>query len=114
VSWTIGNNIVDLLEIEAAQTSDLDDNSGILKMEDGTLIKVYPTLTTGPVNIIVRTVETTQLKAEFLDLSGSLLKSFQINKNEVELDLSNFKSGVYLIKLVNNYSDQKLVKIVKI
>jgi hypothetical protein len=115
ISWTIGNNIIDFLQIEDAQSPRPEDKPGVMEMEDGTLIKVYPTLTTGPVIIKVRAVETTQLNAEFLDLKGTKLKIIKLDTDEVEVDLSNFKNGMYIIKITNkDVTDQKLVKIVKL
>ena len=115
ISWTIGNNIIDFLQIEEALSPRPEDKPGVMEMEDGTLIKVYPTLTTGPVIIKVRAVETTQLNAEFLDLKGTKLKIIKLDTDEVEVDLSNFKNGMYIIKITNkDVTDQKLVKIVKL
>ena len=114
ISWTIGENIIDFLQIEDALSPKPEDRPGVMKMEDGTLIKVYPTLTTGPVIIKVRAEETAELNAEFLDLKGRKLKIIKLDSDEVEVDLSNFKSGMYILKITNkNVTDQKLVKIVK-
>ena len=114
ISWTIGDNIIDFLQIEDALAPKPEDRPGVMKMEDGTLIKVYPTLTTGPVTIKVRAEENSELIAKFFDSKGRKMKIIKLVSDEVMVDLSNFISGMYILKITNkNVSDQKLVKIVK-
>ena len=114
ISWTIGDNIIDFLQIEDALAPKPEDRPGVMKMEDGTLIKVYPTLTTGPVIIKIRAEENSELVAEFFDPKGRKVKIIKLDADEVEVDLSNFISGMYILRITNkDVSDQKLVKIVK-
>ncbi len=114
ISWTIGDNIIDFLQIEDALALKPGDRPGVMEMKDGTLIKVYPTLTTGPVIIKVRAEENSELIAEFFNSEGRKMKIVKLDSDEVEVDLSNFISGMYILKITNkDVSDQKLVKIVK-
>ena len=114
VSWTIGNNIIDFVLIEDALATKPEDRDGVMQMKDGTLLKVYPTLTKGIITIKIRAEANAQLTAEFLDMKGSKLKIVKLDSDAVETDLSHFENGLYILRITNkDVTDQKLVKIVK-
>ena len=114
ISWTIGENIIDFYQTNASASTKPEEMPGVIEMENGTLLKVYPTLTTGMVTIKIRAEEPFLLQAELLDLKGSKLKMIQLDADEVELDLNSFKSGMYILRISDNkVIDHKFVKIVK-
>ena len=70
ISWTVGDNIIDFLQIQESIGPKPEDRPGVMKMNDGTLLKVYPTLTKGPLTIKIRKITEGGLTAEFLDMEG--------------------------------------------
>ena len=52
------------------------------------------------------------IKLEFFDLQGRLLKLIEDNKNELQIDISNFTSSTYLLKITTNKGIQS-IKIIK-
>ncbi len=51
-------------------------------------------------------------KIEFIDMFGKLIKSEIFNSNEVQTNISSFQSGVYLMKIYNEYGS-KMEKLIK-
>jgi len=115
VSWTIGEDLIDFTIMEAAMRQPPGNNPNAMEMMDGTLLKVYPTLTTGLVNVEIRRTEQTDLKIELLDLKGSLLKVIDADADKLQIDLSDYVQGGYYLRVMNRMSnDQINVKITKI
>lgn len=115
VSWTIGEDLIDFTVMEAAMRKPPGNNPNAMEMLDGTLLKVYPTLTTGLVTIEIRAAEQAELKIELLDLKGSLLKVIDAGADKLEIDLSDFVQGGYVLRISNRMlSDQVNVKIIKV
>ena len=115
VSWTIGEDLIDFTVMEAAMRKPPGNNPNAMEMLDGTLLKVYPTLTTGLVTVEIRAAEQAELKIELLDLKGSLLKVIEVDTDKLEIDLSNYFQGGYILRISNRTpSDQVNVKITKV
>ena len=73
-------------------------------------IKIFPNPTD---NILfIDTIEKQIQKIEIFDLQGRLLKTINENKDKYQIDVSNFSSTTYLIKLSTETGSQT-VKIVK-
>jgi hypothetical protein len=73
-------------------------------------ITLYPNPTTG-----IFTIKTDVLnysKLELIDVYGKLVKTQSINEDEAQIDISSFATGVYFLKLYNDFgvSTQKIVK----
>ena len=47
INWTIGEDLIDFSLIDASMKAKPGNNAEVMEMKDGTLLKVYPTLTTG-------------------------------------------------------------------
>ena len=115
VSWTIGEDLIDFTLLDAAMRQPPGNNPNAMEMMDGTLLKVYPTLTTGMVNVEIRRTEQTDLKIELLDLKGSLLKLINVDTDKLEIDLSDYVQGGYVLRISNRMpTDQVNVKITKV
>ena len=115
VSWTIGEDLIDFTVMEAAMIKPPGSNPNAMEMMDGTLLKVYPTLTTGLVTVEIRSSEQAELKIELLDLKGSLLKVINVDTDKLEIDLSDYVQGGYILRISNRMpTDQINVKITKI
>jgi len=76
----------------------------------------YPTITSGEVILDWNSDNVLGKKITVYDLFGKESKQFNVNPNvsNIKLDLSNYKAGVYLIKLVDivsgNYIIKKIIK----
>ena len=115
VSWTIGEDLIDFTVMEAAMRQPPGNNPNAMEMLDGTLLKVFPTLTTGLVTVEIRAAEQAELKIELLDLKGSQLKIIKVDADKLEIDLSDYVQGGYILRISNRMpSDQVNVKITKV
>ncbi len=115
VSWTIGEDLIDFTIMEAAMRQPPGNNTNAMEMLDGTIVKVYPTFTTGLVNVEIRRTEQTDLKIELLDLKGLLLKVIDAETDKLQIDLLNYVQGGYILRISNSMpADQLNVKITKV
>ena len=83
---------------------------------DGYSVAVYPNPTNGMVSVQL-TMNNEQLfggDIQLLDMYGKLLNRWEMNGNGMQLDLSSYAAGVYMLKLHNNQnSNESVVKLVK-
>jgi len=115
ISWTIGEDLIDFTVLDAAMTNKPGNNPNVLEMKDGTLIKVYPTLTTGKLTVEIRKAEQAELRIEILDFKGSMLKVIDAETDKLEIDLGSFSQGGYYLKIFNvSLTDQLIVRITKV
>jgi uncharacterized repeat protein (TIGR01451 family) len=73
--------------------------------------QIYPNPTTSNLNIIFETLEERQL--QLMTFDGRILKSLKLSDQNVEIDMSTYPSGVYLIKIIKQASGSKVYKVVK-
>lgn len=102
--WTINTELNDGYPILASST--LSSQDFLTSVTD---IMVYPTL----VNDIVTVVSSVNLiEAKLYSISGSLVKSQNLNGNENRLDLNEIGSGIYFlsIKSEQGISTHKIIK----
>ncbi len=86
-------------------------NVGINEGEFNTSIRLYPNPTHGKVNLTFGD-NTGRVQINVLDMSGkSLLEMYSEHKN-VELDLSNFESGMYFVRVITP-TGQRTIRLVK-
>ncbi|MGB1041512.1 MAG: T9SS type A sorting domain-containing protein, partial [Flavobacteriales bacterium] len=86
-------------------------NVGIQEGNFNTTIGVYPNPTNGKVNVTLG-ANATEVEINVMDMAGkSYLKTRSTDKN-IPIDLSEFESGVYFIRVTNN-SGQKTIRLVK-
>ena len=115
VSWTIGEDLIDFTLLDATMRQPPGSNANEMKMKDGTLLKVYPTLTTGLVTVEIRRTEQTDLKIELLDLTGVILKVINVDTEKLQIDFSNYVQGGYYLRVSNRMpTDQVNVRITKV
>ena len=72
-------------------------------------IKVYPNPTQNSLNI---QSTSTIFSTEIIDINGRTIQSLSQNSNDIILDIENFQSGIYLLKVTteNGSSIQKIIK----
>lgn len=78
------------------------------------ILNLYPNPTTSIVNIEL-TLETRTLSPEIqlFDIYGKRLQVISVTDERIQIDLSHYATGVYLIKLVNNGNAMAVGKVVK-
>jgi len=115
VSWTIGEDLLDFSLLDPSMTGKPGNHSDVLEMKDGTLLKVYPTLTTGWITVEIIHTEESELLFELIDLKGSKLRIINETADRMELDLGIYVPGSYLLRVINkDYTDQVMVRITKV
>jgi hypothetical protein len=115
VSWTIGEDLIDFASLNSTTRQITGNNPSIWEMQDGTLVKVYPTLTRGKITVEIRGSELTDLQIELLDFKGSLLRVIDVDSDKLTIDLSGYVKGGYLMRISNRrMTDQVNVKISKV
>ena len=100
---------------ECSDTSDCQDVTITGITEHGTAdLTLYPNPTTGIVNIRL-TPETCTLKPEIhlFDIYGRRLQIMPVTAETIQIDLSRYATGVYLVKLVNDGKVVAVKKVVK-
>ena len=71
--------------------------------------KIYP----NPINSILNINATENIKyIEIYDVTGKMVKTYDVNSNQIQLDLSALIKGFYFLKIANN-SGSKLEKLIK-
>jgi hypothetical protein len=100
---------------ECSDTSDCQDVTITGIAEHGTAdLTLYPNPTTGIVNIRL-TPETCNLTPEIhvFDIYGRRLQVVPVTAETIQIDLSRYATGVYLVKLVNDGKVIAVKKVVK-
>lgn len=72
-------------------------------------ISVYP----NPTNNILNLTIDTNAKVEIYNLLGKVIAIKNINVGNSKIDLSNYPSGMYLLKVTNENNQTKTIKIAK-
>jgi len=77
--------------------------------------KVYPNPTSGELNITVNAVKAGTVDVQIYSLDGLTVKSIkslnlQEGTNTINENISNFKNGIYFVKLTNTSNDEVIVK----
>ena len=115
ISWTIGEDLLDFTMLDVSTLYRPELKPGVMEMKDGTLLKVYPTVTSGKVTIDIRRTELTDLRIEILDITGRKHKLINVESDKLELDLSGYTQGSYYLKIINqNIPDLVVVFITKV
>jgi hypothetical protein len=115
INWTIGEDLIDYSLMDVSVKAKPGDNAEAMTMKDGTSLKVYPTLTSGIITVEKRSVEPNELRIELINVKGSKQMSVILDGDKIQLDLTNYSSGGYLVKISNkSFTDFLMIRIVKI
>ncbi len=103
-NYGVGTHEFSLTAVAENGCSDTDtinvtfwDDLGIEDENIKSEIDVYPNPTKGNINIISNNHKIENV--HIYNSIGKLLNTFVINNNEISLDISNFKKGIYILKL---------------
>lgn len=75
--------------------------------------KAYPNPTTGFLNLKIGDYKTDELDFQLIDMNGTLFQADKIVGNETLIQMGNFKSGTYFLKISENNREVKTFKIIK-
>lgn len=93
---------------------DISVVSGIAGTSDIILeATAYPNPTSGFLNLKIGSYKTDDLCFQLIDLSGTLFQANKIVGNETLIQMGNYKSGTYLLKILENNREVKTFKIIK-
>ncbi|MBN2274588.1 MAG: T9SS type A sorting domain-containing protein [Bacteroidales bacterium] len=113
MSWAIGENIIDFCQDQSVTNVNTDIQSELV-MQNGTLIKIYPTLTKEYIYVTVNGESESNLQAELVDLKGNVLKSVSLSTSLVEINIGDFTYGTYILRVYDSdYNDYETVKIIR-
>jgi hypothetical protein len=115
ISWTIGEDLLDFTMLDPSMTGKPESSPQVLEMKDGTLLKVYPTITTGLITVEIRRAEESELRIELIDFKGNKLRMINAESDKLELNIGSYVAGNYLLKISNkDFTDQVIVRVTKI
>ena len=100
-----GFNLYRLKQVDKDNKSEYSQTRWVNFNHEKDQLSVFPTITTG--NVFVQANE--KVIVELYDLVGNRLLTQEVNNN-IQLDLSNYAAGIYLLR---NRNDGKTYKIVK-
>lgn len=73
-------------------------------------VEIFPNPTNSIVNI--KNSKSSIKSIELYDTAGRILKAEKVNKKEIQIDISNYQIGTYLIKVITSNGDvvKKIIK----
>lgn len=116
---SLGNSRAKSLEVgESIQTADAKGNNNIIRErikteEDGIAALVYPNPNKGLIKIDISNMPTTSInEMRFYDLNGNELKALRNFDSHSEIDISQYKDGIYILRIKINSKrfDFKIIK----
>jgi hypothetical protein len=76
-------------------------------------IMVYPNPATDFIRLRILNYEVQNLRCQFYDISGSLLQDIKIVSNETNINLDNYLSATYFLKVTDKNKVIRIYKIIK-
>ena len=74
---------------------------------------VYPNPTVNLLSLEVKDYDTTAMSYQLFDLNGSLILDNKIATNTTTINLEQYPSAIYLLKVIDNNKEVKIFKIIK-
>jgi len=102
-AWYNNNNFPSCLDVSSVSVKELKSNE--------LAVNVYPNPTTGLITIETEDFSNST-KLVITDLLGKTLVSKQMNSNKEIINMSQYESGIYFIKVYDNLK-QKTIKVIK-
>lgn len=73
----------------------------------------YPNPTVDFLNLKVENYQPENLAYQIYTINGKLLEQKNLGGNETKINMSNFPNAVYFLKIIKNYKEVKIFKIIK-
>jgi hypothetical protein len=74
---------------------------------------VYPNPTAGFIRLVIKSFENEDMRFRLFNINGVLLQEKEIESEETEIQLENFSSSVYFLKVMKENKEVKVFKIIK-
>jgi hypothetical protein len=74
---------------------------------------VYPNPSTDFITLKIGSYDNQSLSYQLYDIGGNLLENKKINGNETIVQMSNYVSGTYILKVIDNDKQIKTFKVIK-
>lgn len=74
---------------------------------------IYPNPTVQNVTLSIKEYDLTNLNYQLFDMQGRIIKSGKIIENETQIEMSDFSSAHYFLKISQANQDLKIFKIIK-
>ena len=107
LSWTIGENLIEsfggdnLLLLQGFQETE-DYLIAIEEINsENSMVMVYPTRTTGKVNVVFSETISVDYNAELVDMSGKVCNTYDFDSDRNEIDLGEFAQGMYMLIIMD-------------
>ncbi|MGY6648618.1 right-handed parallel beta-helix repeat-containing protein [Wenyingzhuangia sp. IMCC45574] len=107
-SFVVSANHGDQVEVVSDKDCEGELNKRVLLTDN---VVVYPTITKGNITISLPDSSLDQVGVELYNMQSTLLLRKMYNRNQININLSQFAIGVYFVKI--NYGEPKVVKIIK-
>lgn len=75
-------------------------------------INIYPNPTNSKVNVDLNTIELKDARLEVYDIMGKAILNKQVAQSQVQLDLTSYPNGIFLLKF-SNVKGSKVFKLIK-
>lgn len=95
------------------QAYEIYATTGIQETGINLSVSVYPNPTTNYLNLKIEKLELSTFNFELFDMQGKLLQSQNITGNETQIDMSNYVSSTYFVRIINQNQSIKEFKIIK-
>ena len=120
ISWTLGECVTETFTATGNTLTQGFQQSGYLITSineltiEGISVKAYPNPVSDFINISVKTENNIQkpVLIELFDSQGKILMSDKFNADLIQLDMSQYSGGFYLLKVANQ--DNKIIQNFKI
>lgn len=76
-------------------------------------LEIYPNPTNDILNLMIENRNFNQLEYSLFDISGKTLILGKPNGNQTNIDMSNYQTGIYFLKIYENNNEIKTFKIIK-
>ncbi|MBP1663704.1 MAG: Protein of unknown function precursor [Bacteroidetes bacterium] len=93
---------------EISVLSGLEDVSGI-----DLFYSVYPNPTSGKLTLKIEKIETNQFAYQLFDVNGKMLRNDRLKESETNIEMFEFISSTYFLKVTKDKKEVKLFKIIK-
>lgn len=77
------------------------------------VLSVYPNPASDHIKLKAENYKSENLSYQFLDITGKVLESKKLDKSETIIDMYNFASATYFLKVIRDKKEVKTFKIIK-
>ncbi|MBI9069627.1 MAG: T9SS type A sorting domain-containing protein [Salinivirgaceae bacterium] len=87
--------------------------TGINETDISLSVSAYPNPTSNYLNLKIENFELSTFNFQLFDMQGKLIQTQKIMGNETQIDMSNYVSSTYFVRIINQNQSIKEFKIIK-